>query len=173
MRMREGRHQRPGFIQLIVAEFDDSHLLRWAQDHQLVRIWEGDEADLRVDLMRIKGGQEHPLEPVGSQVVTDRRGQPGAETYAAVRGGDIDIAQPGEGRKIGDDACVCNLSTAGVVDAEVERRADGLLDCFAAAAQSPERVSRKPVVHQADVETVWGSIDLISIFSMIDHDCAW
>lgn len=85
-----------------------------AELHELFGIWEALESDLFVQTVGIKGREKGSLEFQGAQGFHNGFCQEQADAETTCGRIDVDIACPGEGRVIGDDAGVTDQVLVGI-----------------------------------------------------------
>lgn len=119
-------------------------------------------AELPVEGVGVAGGEAPAAEGleawVGFECVEHGFGQ----TMASMRGIDDDVAEPGEGGLIGDDACEADLGAAGLVErAGDDAVADGRLEDVLADVGRPVRRGEQSV-DAVELHTGWVEGDRVA-----------
>ncbi len=127
--------------------------------------------------MGVARRQQDAAQAVRRQVVADVGDEGGAEALAAGGGGDVHVAEPGEGGAVGDDAGVTDLPApagaavrrTGLVEAEVERPRHRAVLALARAPECPVGVRGEPVVDEGQVQPVRVGGDFVTGRNAVGH----
>src|SRR5439155_9758185 len=119
--------------------------VRSADGHPSLRLGERHKSVLRVEPVRVACREEEVAQTLELRVAHHRVHQQPRHALTAMRRQHEDVAEPGEGRLVGDDARVARERLALVRD-EREAVVDGALERIARHALRPVRVQREESV---------------------------